>query len=121
MFGKCTPVCEERGNRKLLARTSRPKKRSSRTAGGTGEEASRVLENDLQRKLRSAWSPTSEERIADAYIACGGKAQWTETTAWRRARYGAYTCARRIGNEVRQIWVCEIRMIEDVEKLGSEL
>lgn len=99
-----------------------PKKRSSRMfAGGAGEETLCKLENDLQRKLRSAWSTTSEERVANADITGGGKAQWAKTATWSRARDGAYTGARGIGDEVRQIRVRKIRVVQDVEELGPEL
>jgi len=80
-------------------------------------EALYRLENDLHRKLCPSRSTATEERVADTYIAGGGKAQWTQTPArcWINAG------ARRIRNKIRQIWVRIIRVVEDIEELCPEL
>ena len=100
-------------------------------AGGAGEEKLRNnLERDLQSELRSARAASAEERIADAHVAGGGESEGATALSGRNQLTnlgiskwipGGNAVAGRVGDEVRQVWIGEIGVIENIEELSPEL
>src|ERR1700731_4354940 len=109
MLRKCTPVCEKDAGGELKKKLL-PKMREERGKKSNG------LEGDLQSELRSARAAPSEEGVADTYVAGSGE---SEVAAPPSKAVEAIAC--RVCDEVRQVWIGEIGVIENIEELSPEL
>src|SRR5262249_25647412 len=82
------------------------------------EEGLRALELEvkLHRELHSSRSAATEKRIADAHITGRSQRQEPDT-----ASSYIQSVVSRIGDEVGQVGIGEVRMIEQVEEFETKL
>ena len=78
------------------------------------------LESDLRRELHAARSAAAQKRVADSHIAGGGQGIKTRLPPERAVcRKGIWRSGIR--DEIRQNGIGEVRMVQEVEELGTQL
>ena len=77
------------------------------------------LENELRRQLDAARSATAQERVADANVT--GSGEVVPADARFTSPVDPETVRRRIGDKCRKQRICEVWVVQEVKKLGTEL
>src|ERR1700752_1065669 len=77
------------------------------------------LENELRRQLDTARSATAQERVSDANVA--GSGEVVAADACFTSPVDPESVRRRIGDKCRKQRVSEVRVVQEVKKLGAKL
>ena len=99
----------------------RPEGKSPCPEAGAGIETPLNLERQLGCQLNATRAASSEERVADAHIARGRDRIESLAHFASPTRAQAESIEGRISNERRQKRIGEVRMVQDVEKIGPQL